>query len=81
MMASVRRSKRIGVEYTPGFYKALDALSTADLLDASSTPRCVKNKRLQVSDDSDGLPQGCFEVERVVASRIFKVSASSVQER
>ena len=58
----------------PGFYRRLNILSTVYSECAS---RCIGSTRLQLRED-DKLPEGCFEVDRVVAKRASVVSACTV---
>ena len=52
------------VKKPAGFYRSLNSQSTADLLDGSATP-------------SDAALEEVYEVERLIASRRKKVSAST----
>ena len=59
----------------PGFYRRLYILSTVD---SDCAARYVRSTRLQLMDDK--LPEGCFEVDRVVAKRASVVSACTVSD-
>ena len=60
----------------PGFYRRLNILSTAD---SECAARCVRSTRLRFKED-DELPDGCFEVDRVVAKQASVVSACTVSD-
>ena len=51
--------------HPPGFYRALHNRSTADILGVRPNDRGHEHGRLRVRD-ADPLPEGCYEVERLV---------------
>ncbi len=67
---AVVQTRRVG--HSPVFYKALNSLSTADFLYSTTGP---SRQPLQLTiTDTDGegsetLPEGCYEIDQVVAER------------
>ena len=57
--------------YTSGFYRALNAYSSAD--SAMHMLMQQSSSTLRLATDSDELPPGCFLVERLISTRRHKV--------
>ena len=58
--------------HPPGYCRALHNCSSADVLDVGTGDRNHEDSKLRLRADSD-LPEGCYEVERLVAKRRRKV--------
>ena len=69
------RSKRSAADHAPGFYKALNDSSTADLLPPSTKRQRVQRLEVSSASGSD-LPTGVYAVERLVAERCPKKVSS-----
>ena len=64
---AVRSSSRS--KHSPGFYRALNVLSTADILGLGCN---ASHARLVVASSEDAeLPDGCYRVDRVVAKKVY----------
>ena len=63
--------------HPPGYYRALHNCSSADVLDVGTGDRNREDGKLRLRADSD-LPEGCYEVERLVAKRRRKVLATVI---
>ena len=72
MAANVISSEAKRVRNPPGFYRALHNRSSADVLGVGLGDRIRERGKLRVRADR-GLPEGCYEVERLVAKRKRKV--------
>ena len=72
MAANVISSSAKRARHPPGFYRTLHNRSSADVLDVGLgvglSDRMCKRGKLRVSADHN-LPEGCYEVERLVAKR------------
>ena len=68
------RRKASSYNYTPGFYHALDAYSSADVDVMQSYSPSI----LQLAIYSEELPAGCFLVERLISTRRHKVDHTKV---
>ena len=81
MAAYVISSSAKRARHPPGFYRALHNRSSADVLDVrlgvGMSDRIRERGKLRVSADRD-LPEGCYEVERLVAKRKRKVLTTVV---
>ena len=58
--------------HPPGFYRALHNYSTVDVLSVSVDVHGHEHGKLRVNNDRE-LPEGCCEVERLVAKKRKKV--------
>ena len=70
-MSSRARRNASSSSFTPGFYRALDTHSSADLdvMQSCSSPAST----LRIATDYDELPSGCYLVERLISMRKQKV--------
>ena len=59
--------------FVPGFYRALNARSSADLGSAASTERSNLTLPTNADTGDADLPSDCFLVERVISARRHKV--------
>lgn len=65
-------SRRSRFKHSPGFYKALSSVSTADFHERQAAINLSKRRKLRVFEE-EGLPADCYAVERVVSKRARKV--------
>ena len=56
--------------HPPGYYRALHNCSSTDILAVGTGDRSHEHGKLRLHADRD-LPEGCYEVKRLVAKRII----------
>ena len=71
-VATTTQAKR--PRHPPGYYRALHNRSSADVLGIGTDDRSREHCKLRLRADPD-LPEGCYEVERLVAKRRRKVNS------
>jgi len=63
--------------HPPGYYRTLHNRSSADVLGVGTDDRSREHGKLQLRADRD-LPEGCYEVEHLVAKMRRKVIATVI---
>ena len=64
--------------HPPGYYRALHNCSSADVLGVATGDRNREHGKLRLRGADRDLPEGCYEVERLVAKRRRKVIATVI---
>ena len=72
---AVRQIEVKRARHAPGFYKAFNERSTADLLESAISKAGRKHSRSALSiGNADSMPEGCYRLDRIVTKRKKQVS-------